>query len=33
MLARTYFESSGRCTYLVREVLGAPQDDPQEGAS
>jgi glycosyltransferase involved in cell wall biosynthesis len=30
MLARTYFESSGRCTYLVREVLGGAPGE-QEG--
>lgn len=30
MLARTYFESSGRRTYLVREVLGGTPG-PQEG--
>jgi glycosyltransferase involved in cell wall biosynthesis len=30
MLARTYFESSGRRTYLVREVLGGPPP-AQEG--
>jgi glycosyltransferase involved in cell wall biosynthesis len=30
MLARTYFESSGRHTYLVREVLGGTPG-PQEG--